>query len=273
MGIITSIKNSKIKSILDLQESKERRRQNNFIIEGSREINLASLAGYSFQKIIKAPEIADEKKFSVLLKNITVKPEIIEISRNIFEKIAYRENKDGLIAVAESKHLCLSDLALKKNPLIIVLESVEKPGNLGAILRTADAANVDAVIVCDLRTDLYNPNTIRSSIGCVFTNQVVACTSDEVIKWFRKNKIKIYSTALTEKARDLYMADFTVPSAIVMGSEAFGLSDVWLKNSDDIIIIPMYGRIDSLNVSASCAVVVFEAVRQRKYTKKIKAEK
>jgi TrmH family RNA methyltransferase len=143
-----------------------------------------------------------------------------------------------------------------------VLESVEKPGNLGAILRTADAAGLDSVIICDPQTDFYNPNVIRSSIGCIFTNQVASATSDETLAWLKKNNITPYSTYL-KASRPYHAVDFTKPSAIVMGTESTGLSDTWITPDQNPIIIPMQGRIDSMNVSTAAAVVVFEARRQR----------
>jgi TrmH family RNA methyltransferase len=156
----------------------------------------------------------------------------------------------------------LNHVALSKNPLVLVLEAVEKPGNLGAILRTADAAGIDAVICCDPQTDFYNPNVIRSSLGCVFTKQVATATSEETIDWLKKNHLAIYCTYL-QSSRLYTDIDFTKPCAIVMGTEATGLSDLWIKNSDANIIVPMHGKIDSMNVSTAAAVVVFEARRQR----------
>jgi TrmH family RNA methyltransferase len=184
------------------------------------------------------------------------------VSKEVFDKMAYRENSDGCLAVAEIKNSVLSEIKLSDSPFIIVLEGIEKPGNLGAILRTADAAQVDAVIICDPKTDIYNPNVIRSSVGCVFTNQVVACTSEEALEYLTKNGISSYAAALT--ASDYYQkTDMAKSCAIVMGTEADGLSEFWLEKSDKQIKIAMRGKIDSLNVSTSCAVLVFEAMRQR----------
>jgi len=171
--------------------------------------------------------------------------------------------------VSVPKHFSLDTLQLPEKPFIIVLESVEKPGNLGAILRTADAAGVDAIIVCDPQTDFYNPNVIRSSIGCIFTKQVIACGSKEALQWMKQKDIRIFATDLA--ASEWYHeTDFTQPSAIVMGTEADGLTNFWLRNADSRIKIPMRGYIDSLNVSVSTAVITFEAMRQRKFGKKIK---
>jgi len=259
---ITSQQNPKIKNVIRLQQkSSERRKQNLIVIEGFREIKLAIKGGFEIKSLFVCIEI-NELDFAEL----GVENDYIEISLDIYKKLAYRGSTEGVIALARPRNNLLSDLSLRNNPLVIILESVEKPGNLGAILRTADAAKVDAVIVCDPLTDIYNPNVVRSSIGCVFTNQVIACTSDEAIQWVRNNNIKSYAAALT--ATQLYhKTDFTGPTAVVMGAEADGLTEKWLKNTDHRVIIPMGGEIDSLNVSTSTAILVFEAMRQRNFNK------
>lgn len=246
-----------------LEKPRERKRQQLFIIEGEREIRLAADAGYKIGNIFFCDEIIDVDQIPNVLKEDKL---IIPVSKEVFEKIAVRENSGGMIAVAEQKPHLLSQIKLKANPLVLVLESVEKPGNLGAILRTADAAGVDAVIICDPQTDFYNPNVIRSSVGCVFINQLAAASSDEAIVWLKKNQIKIFCTSL-QASRPYHEIDFKQPCAIVMGTEATGLSEVWTKNSDVNIIIPMHGKIDSMNVSNATAVVVFEALRQRGFSK------
>ncbi|MFO7829404.1 MAG: RNA methyltransferase [Bacteroidales bacterium] len=259
---ITSTQNPRIKNILKLQQkSAERKKQNLIVIEGLREINLAKQSGVLLKSIYFCSDIISGDE---IFKRFDQTTSIFEISLDIYKKLAYRGSTEGIIALAEPNYLGLNDLKLRKNPLVIVLESVEKPGNLGAILRTADAAKVDAVIISDPLTDVYNPNVIRSSIGCVFTNQVVACSSDIAIKWLKENGIKTYAASLT--ATQMYHEkDFTSPAAIVMGTEADGLTDKWLTNTDEQIIIPMSGAIDSLNVSTSTAILVFEAMRQRNF--------
>ena len=187
---------------------------------------------------------------------------IIEITPQVFQKVSYRTSSDGLIAVARPKSHCLSDIQLSDNPFVIILESVEKPGNLGAILRSADAAAVDAVIVCDPQTDIYNPNVVRSSVGGLFSVQTAVCTSDEAMAWLNQNKIASYAAEL-EAAEWYQDIDFRGPSAIVMGTEAEGLTNSWLNYATKRIKIPMRGKIDSLNVSVSTAVLTFEAMRQR----------
>jgi RNA methyltransferase, TrmH family len=260
---IVSPANPRIQNILKLQaNSRERRKQNLFVIEGFREISRAMVSGVEIKELYVCPEL-DQKGGSEELKRYNRSMQTYEVSRNAFNRIAYREGSDGLIALAVPRNLHLNELKLGEVPLILLLEAVEKPGNLGAIMRTAEAAGIDAVIVCDPLTDIYNPNAIRSGVGCIFTCQIVCCTSSEALEWLRSKKINIYAAALSEKAQVYHRMDFRLPSAIVMGTEATGLSREWLDNSDSQIIIPMNGIADSLNVSTSAAVLVYEAVRQR----------
>ena len=183
----------------------------------------------------------------------------------MYQKIAYRETTEGIIAIGITKEHSLNTIKLKrKNPLILVAEAPEKPGNIGALLRTADAANLDAVIVANPKTDLYNPNIIRSSVGCVFTNQVATGTSTEIIQFLKNQNIQIFCMALTA-AVNYHTIDFYDAAAIVVGAEASGLSKEWLENSTQNVIIPMQGEIDSMNVSVSAAIAIFEAKRQRNF--------
>ncbi len=258
---ITSTQNPKVKSLLALEKPRERRKQQLFIIEGKREIALALEAGYRIGNLFFCDEIVSQKELAELPLEDKL---LIPVSKEVFDKIAIRESTGGILAVAEQKTHRLAEIKLSKNPLILVLEGVEKPGNLGAVLRTADAAAVDAVIICDPQTDFYNPNVIRSSVGCVFTNQLAAASSEETIEWLHKNNISIFCTYL-KASMSYHQTDFIQPSAIVMGTEATGLSDVWVKNSKANIIIPMLGKIDSMNVSNAAAVVVYEAMRQREF--------
>lgn len=258
---ITSTQNPKVKSLLALEKPRERRKQQLFIIEGKREIGLALEAGYKIGNLFFCDEIVSESELASLPLEDKL---LIPVSKEVFEKIAMRESTGGLLAVAEQKPHRLDGIRLRKNPLILILEGVEKPGNLGAVLRTADAAHVDAVIICDPQTDFYNPNVIRSSVGCVFTNQLAAASSEETIAWLRKNNISIFCTYL-KASKPYHLTNYSKPSAIVMGTEATGLSDIWVENSSANIIIPMLGKIDSMNVSNAAAVVVYEAMRQRDF--------
>jgi TrmH family RNA methyltransferase len=256
---ITSTQNPKIKSLLALEKPRERRKQGLFIIEGKKEIRMALDAGYKIGNLFFCEDIIPATELQSLAPDNKL---LIPVSKEVFDKIAVRENSGGVLAVAEQKAHRLDQLKLSSNPLVLILESVEKPGNLGAILRTADAAGVDAVVICDPQTDFYNPNVIRSSIGCVFTTQLASATSEDTIDWLRKHKISIYCTYLKASVH-YHRIDYNHPSAIVMGTEATGLSELWINNSKANIIIPMMGRVDSMNVSTATAVVVFEAKRQR----------
>ena len=187
---------------------------------------------------------------------------VFHVSKEVYEKIAYRGGTEGIVAEMKYKERTLEDVRLGENPLVVVLESVEKPGNLGAVLRSADAAGADAVIICDPLTDLYNPNLIRASIGSVFTRQVVAATSGETIAWLKAKGIRILTAQLQDSSL-YYETVMTGPTAIVMGTESTGLTDLWREAADEHIRIPMLGRLDSLNVSVSAAILLFEAIRQR----------
>lgn len=255
--IITSVQNERIKEIIRLRKPRERRKQDLIIIEGRQEIELARQAGLEIVELFYCQDFAGNKKIVSLPEEI-----ITPVVPAVFEKISYRENPDGFLALARPKYLELEKIKLSKNPLVIILESLEKPGNLGAILRSADAAGADAVIVANPKTDIYNPNVIRASLGTIFTNQVAVGGVEEIKQWLAKNKIK--SLAATPEAKKIYTeADYKGAVAIIMGEEHPGLSKDWLEKVDEKIKIPMRGKIDSLNVSASTAIILFEAVRQR----------
>jgi TrmH family RNA methyltransferase len=259
---ISSLQNPGIKNLILLTEkSRVRKQQNIFIIEGEREISRAKASGFRFDSCYYCPEILSQKSHEIL-NSIENEVKLFEVSQTVYSKIAYRDNVDGLVVTAFMRDSALETLALRNNPLILILETVEKPGNLGAILRTADAAALDAVIICDTQTDLYNPNVIRSSLGCIFSNQVVSCESSEAIAFLKKNGIRIFAAALQNSVLYQY-EDYKVGTAFVMGSEADGLTEIWRNEADCIVQIPMAGMADSLNVSVSAAVLVFEAVRQR----------
>ena len=296
METITSAQNPKIKNLLLLQEkSRARREQGLFVVEGRRELEHCLSAGFTVRTLFVCPEIADGLTEEGVVSQISghprpdkregpageasgrgrseakaicdtipsaVKPLVIEIPEQLYRKVAYRESTEGIIAEVEYKSLKLEDLQLPENPLIMVLESVEKPGNLGAVLRSADAAGVDAVIFCDPLTDLYNPNLIRASIGAIFTVPTVAASSEEAIAFLKERGIQILTAQLQDSSL-YYDVDMRRGTALVMGTEATGLTDVWRQAASAHIRIPMLGRLDSLNVSVSAAILLFEAVRQR----------
>ena len=265
---ITSAQNPKIKDLLALQEkSKERRKKGLFVVEGRRELLHCIESGFEPYTLFICRDIISDKDLDIIVNSIEerfsgLSVQIIEIPQHLYDKVAYRGGTEGVIAELKCREMDLESLRLKENPLVVVLESVEKPGNLGAVLRSADASGVDAVIVCDPLTDMYNPNLIRSSIGAIFTVPVAAATSEDTIKWLKSNGIKIY-TAQLQDSEWYYDTDMKGGTAIVMGTEATGLTDAWRKAADAHIKIPMLGRLDSLNVSVSAAILMFEAVRQR----------
>ena len=241
--IITSVQNARIKHVVALQQKSSLRREEGlFVVEGQREIEHCRECGY---------EIVEE-----YVRDVNVTPQV-------YEKMAYRGSTEGMIAVAKCKDHSLARLQLKENPLIVILESVEKPGNLGAVLRSAEASGVDAVIVCDPLTDMYNPNLIRASIGGVFSVPTAVCTSQECIAFLKERGIKIL-TAQLQDSYEYYDYDMRAATAIVMGTESTGLTDQWRQAADAHIRIPMLGRLDSLNVSVSAAILMYEALRQRR---------
>ncbi len=259
MKKITSIQNPFVKTLLQWQEkAKARRQSGQFLIEGIREAGMAIKGGYAIETILFYPEICTEET----AHQIAPDAELIEINKEVFEKIAYRESTEGIIAVAKSRSLTLESLQLPENPLILVAEAPEKPGNIGALLRTADAAKVDAVIIADPRGDLYNPNIVRSSVGCLFTNPIATGTTNEVISFLNAKGISIYCATLQDSV--VYdQCDFRQPTALVVGTEATGLTQAWRDAARQNIIIPMQGEIDSMNVSVAAAILIFEAKRQR----------
>ena len=257
MELLTSTQNPKIKLLQELQQkSSERRKHGLFVVEGRREIERCISMGYQVDTLFWCPEIFGAEEPQV------AGARLFQVSADIYNKVAYRGGTEGIIAEVVTQQHTLDSLKLQQSPLVVVLESVEKPGNVGAVLRTADAAHVDAVIVCDPLTDLYNPNLIRASVGAFFSVPCVACTSEECIKWLKDKGIRILTAQLQDSCF-YYETDMNLPTAIVMGTEATGLTDKWREAADEHIKIPMLGIGDSLNVSVSAAILMFEAVRQR----------
>ena len=264
---ITSLQNPKIKLLTALQQkSSERRRTGLFVVEGQQELQHCIRAGYEVDTVFWCPELCP-----AVLPPEAGAARCFQVSPDVYAKVAYRGSTEGVIAEVHQRTLELDDLQLGEHPLIVVLESVEKPGNLGAVLRSADASSVDAVVVCDPLTDLYNPNLIRSSVGAAFTVPCVACSSAACIAFLKQRNIKIL-TAQLQDSHLYYDTDMTCGTAIVMGTEHDGLTDQWRKAADAHIRIPMLGQIDSLNVSVSAAILMFEAVRQRQSLVRVNSE-
>ncbi len=257
MELITSAQNPKVKLLQALQQkSQERRSRGLFVVEGRREVERCLQQGYEIDTVFCCPDIYGSEWTAQGGERVFL------LSPVIYNKVAYRGGTEGVIAEVKSRRLALSDLQLPENPLLVVLESVEKPGNLGAILRSADAAGVDAVVVCDPLTDLEHPNIIRSSTGAFFSVPCVACTSEECIAFLKARGIQILTAQLQDSSL-YYDTDMRQATAIVMGTEATGLTPQWREAADAHIRIPMLGITDSLNVSVSAAILMYEAVRQR----------
>ncbi len=267
---ITSTQNPRIKQLILLHEkARERKKQGLFTIEGSKEAGLAVKAGYQIETLVYCEKTVPPAELDGLLAACGPDCTLIEVSDNVYSRLAYRDSSGGVLAVAQTKDHDLALLDLPQNPLLLVVEGVEKPGNLGAILRTADAAGLDAVIVCDPHTDLYNPNAVRASIGCLFTVPLAVAPATETIAWLKQQGIGIFATT-PEGAVPYHTVSFSQAAAIVAGTESSGISQVWKDAADANILIPMRGAIDSMNVSNAVAVTVFEAVRQRGFPAKQK---
>jgi len=254
---ITSLHNPRIRHLLLLQQkSQQRRSEQLFVVEGRRELDHCLAAGYELDSLFVCPELCPSEVAPA------AGAQRFEVPRAVYERMAYRGSTEGVMAIVREHRRELDDLELSPSPLIIVLERVEKPGNLGAVLRSADAAGADAVIVCDPLTDLYNPNLIRASIGAVFTVPIVACSSQECISFLQQHGIQILTAQLQDSSL-YYNIDMCKPTALVMGTESTGLTDQWREAATAHIRVPMLGRLDSLNVSVSAAILLYEAVRQR----------
>ncbi len=256
--LISSTQNPRVKALVALRKE----RGGAVIVEGVREIDAALSAGVPVQAVWLCPALLSESERALLPQLAAACSQHIEVAPHVFEKIAYREHPGGLLVVVEPKRLTLMDLALPHSPLLLVMEGIEKPGNVGAMLRTADAAGVHAVLLCDCPLDLYNPNLIRASLGTVFTLPVVATTVQEACAFLLEHGIRAVVTT-PHAQMDYSECDLSGPCAIVLGSEKEGISHAWEGVKAERVRIPMAGRADSLNVSVAAAVVLFEAVRQR----------
>lgn len=265
---ITSFANPKIKLINKfLKDGALRQEAKIILVDGKREIEEAIKAGWKIKEFFYSLEIAKDKKDLELIGSFSSNSKFnYQLTEKIFAKISYKKNPDGFLAILESRFLNWKDLKIKKNPLVLILESVEKPGNLGAIIRTAYAAGVDLIILNDQKTDLYSPNVVRASTGFIFSMPIIISSAEETIKWCDDNNVKILATSLKAN-KNHFEVDFKKGTGIVFGTEAFGLSDLWLNEKIDQVSIPMISGVDSLNVSVSVGVIVYEATRQRKYLK------
>lgn len=264
--LITSIQNPLIKNIVSLvTKAGARKEQALFVVEGIRETRLALRGGRPLKYILMEAGMGAHAEIQEIISwaGSDNNCEVIETTTPVFEKIAYRTGVPNLVAIGQIQAQNIQDIKLPEKPLVLVLERLEKPGNLGAILRTADAAGVDLVLVCDPQIELYNPNALRAGLGAIFALPVVELPAKDAVEWLQSKQVKIATTYIDKKSKNLFSTDLRGPLAIVMGSEAQGVSEVWIKAADLTLIIPMFGKVDSMNVSASAAVVLYEAVRQR----------
>lgn len=261
MEVITSTQNPLIKQIQKLDKNRERRKQNLIPVEGLRECRLAVDGGFNIEKVLYCSKYILETELKSEL-NLSYAIPYIDVAPQIFDTLVYRKGIANCLALIKPKEYNFSDIDTSKNLLLLIIDSVEKPGNLGAMLRTCDAAGVDAIIVCDPQTDVYNPNCIRASLGAVFTKKTIVTTAENCIDWLKNNAINTFVTYL-ESAKNYTLEDFTKPTAIVVGSEAYGIKDVWLNSGFKNIIIPQFGKVDSMNVANSAGIVIYEVIRQR----------
>jgi TrmH family RNA methyltransferase len=264
MSPITSLQNPKIKAACKLRDRRDRDQTQKFLIEGFRELLRAKQGGVQVETLFVCEPFFLGVNEKTLIKEFkSLGTEIIDTAPHVFEKLSYRDRPDGLLGIAPQKHSKLSSLNLKEPPFLIVAEGIEKPGNLGTILRSSDAAGVDALIVCDKKTDLFNPNVVRASVGTLFTVPTIEATTEETLRFFKEKGIKIL--AATPHAEKLYTdVDLKQPLALIVGTEQIGLTDTWMSQADLQVKIPMHGVADSLNVATATTLLLFEVVRQRR---------
>ena len=262
MPLISSLHNPRVKNAIRLRDARHRQKQRRIVIDGLRELGRALLGHVELEEVFACPRYCDRPEAQALLAQIPPGVEVHEVTAAVFEKLAFGSRAEGVLGVARMPVRRLADLVLPPNPLLAVLEGLEKPGNIGAVLRSADGAGLSAVIVADARTDLYSPNAIRASLGTIFTLPVVEAAAAEALAWLTGRSIAIYP-ACVEAAVSYTQADFRGPSAFILGSEAQGLTGLWQGQRGCPIRLPMQGLADSLNVSATAAVLFYEALRQR----------
>lgn len=265
--LISSLQNTRIKELVKLAKRRDRDERRVTIVEGTREIGHALHAGIVPLEVYLCPELATGPANQPLIARCEElarqrQTSLVTVTPAVFAKIAYREESGGLLLVIPYVTQPLARLSVAHAPFFTVIEGVEKPGNLGAILRTADAAGVDGVIVCAGATDVHNPNVVRASLGALFTVPLAEARTDAVIQWLQQQQIQIVA-ASPEGTQDYIVPDYRAPVAVVMGSEAYGLAPVWLSAAQAVVRIPMHGTVDSLNLSAATAILLYEVVRQR----------
>ncbi len=259
---ISSLQNAKVKEAVHLRERRYREETHLFLIEGYRELKRAIGAKRKIETLFICPELFLGENEEALIEQSNA--QVLECSKEVFAKISYRDRPDGLLAIAPQMHLSLSDLEphLGQSAFLLIAESIEKPGNLGTILRSSDAVGVDAVVVCDPTTDIHNPNVVRSSVGTLFTLPVLEVDGEEMISFLKRKKIAI--VAATPHAKEEFThVDLRGPVAVIVGTEQYGLSSQWMESADILVRIPMRGVADSLNVASATTLLLYEVLRQR----------
>lgn len=259
---ISSLTNPKIKNVVRLRQRKHRDETGLTVVDGIKEIGCALKSSVKFAEVYLCPQAWPQGHNGLLEKFRSLDAECFETTKEVFEKIAYGDRNDGALAVCETPNVSIGRIKPDGKGLYLVLEQIEKPGNLGAVLRTADAVGADGVFVCDPRTDLYNPNVIRSSLGAVFSVPVVSCSNDEALDFLKRNRITV-AAAVPGAKKSFYTLDLKAGTAVVLGSEEKGLTDFWTAKDFQKVSVPMNGQVDSLNVSVTAAVILYEAHRQR----------
>jgi TrmH family RNA methyltransferase len=263
---ITSLANPKVKRAVKLRQRSHRDEFGLLLIEGYREVKRALDNAYAPAELFYAPDLFQGSNEPDLLRRCAeAGAELLECTAPVFQKMSYRDRPDGLLAVAPQRRRTLADLVLPPNALLIVGEAIEKPGNLGTILRSADAAGVHAVLVCDRCTDIFNPNVVRASIGTLFSLPVVETSTPDALAWLNANGIRVLA-AMPDASAVYSEVDMTGPTAIVVGTEQYGLSEAWAQAAHTRVRIPMLGQADSLNVAGATTILLYEALRQRGFT-------
>ncbi|MFA5420720.1 MAG: RNA methyltransferase [Patescibacteria group bacterium] len=262
---ITSTSNQRIKDVAKIiKDNRKRQEEGVVVVDGKREIEEALRSGWLIEEFFYCSDFFKDGELADFF--IDKSNECYSLSKKVFEKISYKKNPDGYLAIFKEKFLSLEDFKLKENPLILVLESVEKPGNLGAVIRTAYASGVDLIILNDQKTDIYSPNVIRSSTGFIFSMPLVVSSIDDTFDYLKNNFVNIYVTTL-KGSKSHFDCDFKKSSAIIFGTESDGISDKWFEKDIDKVRIPMIKDVDSLNISVSAGIIIYEAMRQRDFFK------
>lgn len=264
MRLLTSRQNPRVKLALQLRTKKKRDARGLFLIEGEHELERAVEAGLCFEFVLIGNNQSREPSSLELIERIVSEmgPELVYVDESIMRLVCYRATSSSMVAIAQQFPLALNRISLSKNGLALIAVGLEKPGNLGSILRSADATGTDAVVVCDQVTDVFNPNVVRSSLGTLFSVPVAVAQRDEVIFWAEQNGIRLIASS-PHAPKSYYRIDFTVPSAIVVGSESKGLENDWFSNANEVVNLPQLGKADSLNAAMTATVMLFEARRQR----------